>query len=191
MVIATTSRDISVSAAKVYRETFESYGVSGSELHVVPCNGASVSDINQLIDYVYEVMHRDIDVVVPFAALPEKGKDISNIDSRCELAHRLMYTNIERMIGRVVSQKQRRQLVRREVELVEPAIFLLPCSPNHGIFGSDGLYAASKRALEVLGNKCISEGWIKSVSIVNVSIGWTRGTSLMGAFDAVSAFIEV
>ena len=25
-----------------------------------------------------------------------------------------------------------------------PAFCLLPCSPNHGVFGNDGLYAESK-----------------------------------------------
>eukprot|EP00915_Cephaloidophora_sp_WS-2016_P001664 GHVH01002295.1.p1 GENE.GHVH01002295.1~~GHVH01002295.1.p1 ORF type:complete len:4163 (+),score=693.88 GHVH01002295.1:342-12830(+) len=189
-VVATTSRDMSLETSRIYRSVYESFAATGTKLHVVPCNCASASDVNALIDYIYHTLHLDLDFVAPFAALPEKGKDISNIDERCELAHRLMYTNVERMIGRVVSHKRQAQVARAGEALVDPAIFLLPCSPNHGIFGADGLYAASKRALEVIGNKCVAEGWIDCASVVNVSIGWTRGTSLMGQFDAVSCFLE-
>ena len=51
-------------------------------------------------------METDIDIIAPFAALSEKGKEISSIDSRSELAHRIMLTNLIRLLGEVKSQKE-------------------------------------------------------------------------------------
>jgi 3-oxoacyl-ACP reductase-like protein len=42
--------------------------------------------------------------------------------------------------------------------VTRPAHVILPLSPNHGIFGYDGLYAESKLGLEALVNKWKSEG---------------------------------
>jgi len=190
-VICTTSREPNRSNVQTYRNTYEKWAVDGAELRLVPFNGASRNDVNAIVDYIYQDLGRDIDVVVPFAALPQKGKDITNIDSRCELAYRLMAMNIERLLGRIVLRKRGLQAAVKSSEIIFPTIAILPCSPNHGTFGLDGSYGASKIALEVLGNKSISEGWSDVVTVVNSVIGWTRGTGLMSHFDAVSALIEV
>ena len=70
---------------------------------------------------------------MPFAAIPEGGRDIGRIDSFSEMAHRLMLTNVVRLLGAVKNAKQERGITNR------PAFTLLPCSPNHGVFGNDGL----------------------------------------------------
>ena len=44
----------------------------------------------------------------------------------------------------------------------------MPLSPNHGLFGMDGLYSESKIALETLFAKWRSEGWGVILSIMDV-----------------------
>ena len=41
------------------------------------------------------------DCVVPFAAIPEQGIEMPEIGSRSELAHRLMLTNVLRLLGAI------------------------------------------------------------------------------------------
>jgi fatty acid synthase subunit alpha len=79
-----------------------------------------------------------------------------------------MLTNVTRLLGAVKNAKQERGIVNR------PAFTLLPCSPNHGVFGNDGLYAESKLGCESLVNKWSSEGWQPYLSIAACVIGWTR-----------------
>jgi fatty acid synthase subunit alpha, fungi type len=49
----------------------------------------------------------DLDFVVPFAAINEGGRDISNIDPVSELAHRAMLTNLVRLLGKIKATKER------------------------------------------------------------------------------------
>ena len=72
-----------------------------------------------------------------------------------------------------------------------PAQTILPLSPNHGIFGGDGLYAESKIGLEPLFYKWESENWSQYLTIVGAVIGWTRGTGLMSSNNLVAEGIEV
>lgn len=72
-------------------------------LYVVPFNAASLQDVHKLIDHVYDHLNiKDIDYLIPFAAISENGRDISGIDSTSELAHRMMLTNGIFMIIREV-----------------------------------------------------------------------------------------
>jgi fatty acid synthase subunit alpha len=185
-VVVTTS-SYSAATARFYQELYAEYGARGSRLVVVPFNQGSKRDIESLVSYIYEAsvgLGWDLDYIVPFAAISEKGRDISNIDSLSELAHRVMLTNIVRMLGEVKTQKSVRGIITR------PAQVILPLSPNHGIFGSDGLYSESKLALQALLNKWRSEDWGDCISICGTSIGWTRGTGLMSANDIVAEGIE-
>lgn len=84
-----------------------------------------------------------------------------------------MMTNVIRLLGAVKNKKADLGISTR------PAQVLLPLSPNHGIFGSDGLYAESKMGLESLFQKWHSEGWSNYLGITGAVIGWTRGTGLM------------
>ncbi|KAI1269286.1 putative fatty acid synthase alpha subunit FasA [Xylariaceae sp. FL1019] len=185
-VIVTTSRTPAATGpamAQAYKEV----GACGSELILLPFNAASKKDVEDLIAYIYDDkkgLGFDLDFVVPFAAIPEPGREIDEIDARSELAHRAMLTNVLRLMGCVKREKERRSLTGR------PTTVLLPLSPNHGDFGGDGLYSESKIGLETLFNRYHSERWSSYLSIIGAVIGWTRGTGLMSANNIVAEGIE-
>ncbi|MDL1873477.1 hypothetical protein FBR05_14950, partial [Deltaproteobacteria bacterium PRO3] len=170
-----------------YRQVYEQYGAKGSRLVTVPMNAGSLQDTEALVKYVYDKkdgLGLDLDGIIPFAAIPEQGRDIGNIDSRSEFAHRLMLTNVIRLLGAVKNAKKERGIDTK------PAHVILPMSPNHGAFGSDGLYAESKIGLEPLLNKWKSEGWGNYLSIAGAVIGWTRGTGVMAGNNVVAPGME-
>ncbi|WWC90821.1 uncharacterized protein L201_005758 [Kwoniella dendrophila CBS 6074] len=181
--IVTTSR-YSRAAVDYYKNIFHEIGSKGSKLVVVPFNGASKQDVEALVDYIYTTLQIDLDYIIPFAALPENGREIDGIDDKSELAHRLMLTNLLRLMGAVKSKKAARQFVTRPTQVV------LPLSPNHGIFGNDGLYAESKISLETLFNRWSAESWGEYLCIAGAVIGWTRGTGLMSATNFVAEGLE-
>lgn len=185
-VVVTTSR-FSREVTEYYQSMYTRYGSRGSQLVVVPFNQGSQQDVNNLINYIYDEKNGlgwDLDYVVPFAAIPENGREIDNIDSKSELAHRIMLTNLLRMLGCVKAQKAERAFETR------PAQVILPLSPNHGTFGNDGLYSESKLALETLFNRWHSESWGNYLTICGAVIGWTRGTGLMGGNNIVAEGVE-
>jgi fatty acid synthase subunit alpha, fungi type len=185
-VIVTTSRTPAASGsamAQLYKEV----GARGSELILLPFNAASKKDVEELAAYIYDNgkgLGADLDFVIPFAAIPEPGREIDEIDARSEVAHRAMLTNVLRLMGCIKREKQKRSYTGR------PTTILLPLSPNHGDFGGDGLYSESKIGLESLFNRYHSEGWSRYLSIIGAVIGWTRGTGLMTANNIVAEGIE-
>ncbi|KAK4236034.1 fatty acid synthase subunit alpha [Achaetomium macrosporum] len=185
-VIVTTSR-FSREVTEYYQSMYARFGSRGSQLVVVPFNQGSVQDINALIDYIYDTKNGlgwDLDYIVPFAAISEQGRQIDGIDSKSELAHRIMLTNLIRLLGNVKTQKATRGYETR------PAQVILPLSPNHGTFGSDGLYSESKLGLETLFNRWHSEDWANYLTICGAIIGWTRGTGLMSGNNIVAEAVE-
>ena len=185
-VIVTTSR-FSRSVTEYYQSMYARYGSRGSQLVVVPFNQGSQQDVQALVEYIYDDkkgLNWDLDYIVPFAAIPENGREIDSIDSKSELAHRIMLTNLLRMLGAVKAQKFTRGIETR------PAQVILPLSPNHGTFGNDGLYSESKLALETLFNRWHSESWGSYLTICGAVIGWTRGTGLMGGNNIVAEGVE-
>jgi fatty acid synthase subunit alpha, fungi type len=185
-VIVTTSR-FSREVTEYYQAMYAHYGARGSQLVVVPFNQGSKQDVEALIEYIYDPktgLGWDLDFIIPFAAIPENGRQIDSIDSRSELAHRIMLTNLLRMLGCVKTQKAARGFETR------PAQVMLPLSPNHGTFGSDGLYSESKLALETLFNRWHAEDWGTYLTICGAIIGWTRGTGLMSANNVVAEGVE-
>ncbi|EGZ23948.1 hypothetical protein PHYSODRAFT_556584 [Phytophthora sojae] len=182
-VFVTTS-SFSMKTTALFREIYEQHGSRGSRLIVLPFNQASKVDVQNLVAHIYNVHKLDLDFVIPFAALSEVGRTITDIDSRSELAHRIMLTNTMRLLGEVVTAKKARDITTR------PALVILPMSPNHGSFGGDGLYAESKLGVESLMGKWYSEGWDDQLSIVGAIIGWTRGTGLMSGNNVVAAGVE-
>ncbi|KAK9424304.1 putative beta-ketoacyl-[acyl-carrier-protein] synthase I [Seiridium unicorne] len=185
-VIVTTSRPPAVAGgamAQLYKEA----GSSESELILLPFNAASKKDVQGLVAHIYDKskgLGIDLDFMIPFAAIPEPGREIEGIDGRSEMAHRAMLINVLRMLGSIKQEKEKRGYGGR------PTTVLLPLSPNHGEFGGDGLYSESKIGLETLFNRYHSEHWSDYLSIVGAAIGWTRGTGLMGANDIVAEGIE-
>ncbi|KAK4125893.1 hypothetical protein N657DRAFT_591730 [Parathielavia appendiculata] len=185
-VIVTTSR-FSREVTEYYQSMYARFGSRGSQLVVVPFNQGSVQDINALVDYIYDTksgLGWDLDFIVPFAAISEQGRQIDGIDSKSELAHRIMLTNLIRLLGNVKTQKATRGYETR------PAQVILPLSPNHGTFGSDGLYSESKLGLETLFNRWASEDWANYLTICGAIIGWTRGTGLMSGNNIVAEAVE-
>lgn len=185
-VIVTTSR-YSREVTEYYQSMYARYGARGSQLVVVPFNQGSKQDVEALVEYIYDPkkgLGWDLDYVVPFAAIPENGREIDSIDSKSELAHRIMLTNLLRLLGCIKIQKQERGFETR------PAQVILPLSPNHGTFGNDGLYSESKLALETLFNRWYSESWSNYLTICGAVIGWTRGTGLMSGNNMVAEGVE-
>lgn len=185
-VIVTTSR-YSREVTEYYQAMYARYGALGSQLVVVPFNQGSQQDVEALVNYIYDAkkgLGWDLDTVIPFAAIPENGREIDSLDSKSELAHRIMLTNVLRLLGCVKSQKQSRGFETR------PAQVILPMSPNHGTFGNDGLYSESKLALETLFNRWYSESWSSYLTVCGAVIGWTRGTGLMGGNNMVADGVE-
>jgi fatty acid synthase subunit alpha len=185
-VIVTTSR-FSREVTEYYQSMYTRFGSRGSKLVVVPFNQGSKQDVEALVDYIYDSKNGlgwDLDFVVPFAAISEQGRQIDGIDSKSELAHRIMLTNLLRLLGCVKIQKAERGFSTR------PAQVILPLSPNHGTFGSDGLYSESKLALETLFNRWHAEDWSDYLTICGAIIGWTRGTGLMSGNNIVAEGVE-
>ncbi|KAF8473167.1 hypothetical protein BDZ91DRAFT_714103 [Kalaharituber pfeilii] len=185
-VVVTTSR-FSKEVTEYYQSMYARYGGKGSQLVVVPFNQGSKQDVEALVEYIYDTKNGlgwDLDYVVPFAAISENGREISDIDSKSELAHRIMLTNLLRLLGMVKTCKQRYGYETR------PAQVILPLSENHGTFGNDGLYSESKLALETLFNRWYSESWGHYLTICGAIIGWTRGTGLMGPNNIVAEGLE-
>ncbi|KAH7138994.1 hypothetical protein B0J11DRAFT_501178 [Dendryphion nanum] len=185
-VVVTTSR-FSREVNEYYQSMYSRYGARGSQLIVVPFNQGSKQDVEALVEYIFDTkkgLGWDLDYVVPFAAISENGREIDGLDSKSELAHRIMLTNLLRLLGAVKSHKQANGYETR------PAQVILPLSPNHGTFGNDGLYAESKIALETLFSRWHSESWGSFLTICGAIIGWTRGTGLMAGNNIVAEGIE-
>ncbi|MCJ1280001.1 hypothetical protein MMC21_007826 [Puttea exsequens] len=183
-VIVTSSRP-PAETKDFFQSIYAEYGARGSELTMIQFNQGSKRDCTALINHIYSEsgMDRNLDAIIPFAAISERA-EIDEIDGRSELAHRLMLVNVLRMLGDIVRNKHARKLNSR------PTQVLLPLSPNHGIFGGDGLYAESKLGLESLLSRFHSETWSDYLHICGAVIGWTRGTELMGDNDMLAQAIE-
>jgi fatty acid synthase subunit alpha len=185
-VVVTTSR-FSRQVNEYYQSIYTRYGAKGSKLILVPFNQGSKQDVDALVNYVYDEkkgLGWDLDVIIPFAAISENGREIDNLDGKSELAHRIMLTNLLRLLGAVKAQKVERGFETR------PAQVILPLSPNHGVFGNDGLYPESKIGLETLFVRWHSESWGNFLTICGAVIGWTRGTGLMAGNNIVAEGIE-
>ncbi|ODV78590.1 uncharacterized protein CANTADRAFT_6949 [Suhomyces tanzawaensis NRRL Y-17324] len=184
-VVVTTSR-FSKKVTEYYQNMYARYGASGSTLTVVPFNQGSKQDVDALIQYIYDEPKKgglgwDLDAIIPFAAVPENGNGLDNLDSRSEFSHRVMLTNLLRLLGGVATKK---------TTDTRPAQVILPLSPNHGTFGFDGLYSESKISLETLTNRWYSEDWGSKLTICGAIIGWTRGTGLMSGNNIIAEGIE-
>lgn len=184
-LIVTTSSPSTRTAVR-WKQMYQNHAAGSASLLVVPFNAASRSDVDKLVSWIYDAngLGVDLDYVVPFAAISEEGKKMDSIDDVSEVAHRAMLTNIVRLVGQVCLHKKRSGFSTR------PGRIILPFSPNHGLFGSDGLYSESKRGLEVLLQKSRSEGWSRWVQVIGAEIGWTRGTGLMDQMNILAEGFE-
>ncbi|KAF9532470.1 fatty acid synthase [Crepidotus variabilis] len=182
-VVITTS-SYSRKTVEFYQAMYHAVGSRGSSLTVVPFNQGSKQDVEALVEYIYSTLGMDLDYILPFAGIPENGREIDGLDDRSELAHRMMLVNLLRILGAVKNKKASRHFVTRPTQVI------LPLSPNHGLFGNDGLYAESKISLETLFQRWASESWGEYLCLAGAVIGWTRGTGLMGPTNIVAHQLE-
>ncbi|KAK5625747.1 hypothetical protein RRF57_001463 [Xylaria bambusicola] len=185
-VVLGTSRKMP-DAGPFYQKIYASHGVPGSKLVVLPCNQGSIQDVHNLISHIYDPVKGlgwDLDIVLPLAAMAEKGRELDELDSKSELAHRAMLVNTLRGLGAIKKVKAERGIRTR------PTQVLLPLSPNMGTFGGDGLYSESKMGLMATLHRWTSESWGEYLSVCGVIIGWTRGTGLMEGNDALVQWVE-
>ncbi|KZW02887.1 fatty acid synthase [Exidia glandulosa HHB12029] len=182
-VVVTTSR-FNRSSVQFYQDIYQKYGSRGAALKVLPFNQGSKQDVEGVVEYIYETLGLDLDYILPFAAVPENGREIDGLDDKSELAHRVMLINVLRLLGAVKSKKASRHFITRPTQVI------LPLSPNHGLFGNDGLYPESKISLETLFNRWASESWGEYLCLAGAVIGWCRGTGLMGPTNIVAEQVE-
>jgi len=151
-VVITASRH-NRSTAEYYQGVFQRFGSKGSALTVVPFNQGSKQDVEALVDYIHLTLGLDLDYILPFAAVPENGREIDGFDDKSELAHRIMLVNLLRLLSAVKVKKASRHIITRPTQVV------FPLFSNHGLFGDDGLYSESKIGLKTLFNRWSSESW--------------------------------
>jgi fatty acid synthase subunit alpha, fungi type len=97
-VVITTSR-YNRSTVEYYQSIYQSVGSCGSALTVVLFNQGSKQDVEALVDYICATLGMDLDYILPFAAIPENGREIDSLDDKSELAHRIMLVNLLRILG--------------------------------------------------------------------------------------------
>ncbi|KAI5885432.1 uncharacterized protein SCHCODRAFT_01176814 [Schizophyllum commune H4-8] len=134
VIVIATSR-YTRSTVEYYQDIYQTYGARGFAL--IPFNQGSKQDVEALVDYIYANLGLDLDYILPFAGIPENGREIDSIDDKSELA----------------------QEGEPSVRHAPPMQVILPLSPNHGLFGNDGLYSESKISLEMLFQRWASESW--------------------------------
>ena len=164
-VVITTS-SYNRKTVEYYQSIYHEVGSRGSSLSVVPFNQASKQDVETLVEYIYTTLGMDLDYILPFAGIPENGREIDGLDDRSELAHRMMLVNLLRILGAVKNKKASRHFVTRPTQVI------LPLSPNHGLFGNDGLYSESKISLETLFQRWASESWGEYLCLAGAVIGY-------------------
>ncbi|KAK1623310.1 hypothetical protein BDP81DRAFT_475835 [Colletotrichum phormii] len=190
--VAVTTESCSAETTSYLQGLYAEYGSRGSSLTLVACNLASIRDIESLIAWIYLSSESgglgwDLDCVLPFAGIGEEGRKIDGIDSRSGLDHRRILKNTIHLLGTI---KRYKHNITGTGGCGRPVQVVLPLSPNHGIFGGDGLYAESKLGLESLLDKWYSENWSEALSICGCSVGWVRLTSLMGGDNTVTESVE-
>ena len=182
VIVTTTSAN--AKRMRFYRNIYDSDAGPEAQLHVLPYNQASIQDAHALVDWLFESeMDLRPNLILPFGAIKAYGS-LADINPGTEATMRAMLTGVESLIAGIG--------VKMLQEGGGHCHVILPLSPNHGIFGGDGLYAESKAALEVLLHKCQSEQsqWAKHISICGAVIGWVRGTGLMNANNVVATQLE-
>ena len=181
-VIVTTSA-ISDERTRRWRRLYAQSAAFGGRLVVIPANQGLREDIDKVVDTVFQ-LGLIPDLCLPFGAIAQYGLTGDTDPGLTFAAHRIMLEGISELMSVLARKAQTEHLDR-------PLHFLLPLSPNHGQFGGDGIYAELKLGLEALLFKARTEPLLaEHVRVAGLSIGWTRGTGLMGVHDDVSAGLE-
>ena len=131
-VIITTSQYYHTTV-KYYQFIYQTVGSQGSALTVVPFNQGSKQDVEALVDYIYTTLGMDLDYILPFATITGNGCEIDGLNDKFELAHHIMLVNLLHILGAVKGKIASRQFITCPTQVI------LLLSPNHGLFGKDGL----------------------------------------------------
>ena len=94
---------------KVARSSFVPHSISATSIAVVtlvPFNQGSNQDVETLVDYIYTMLGLGLDYIIPFAAVPENGREIDGLDDKSELAHHIMLETF--CISLVLLRRRRR-----------------------------------------------------------------------------------
>jgi fatty acid synthase len=194
-VIATTSK-LDEERLAFYRTLYRDHARYGATLWVVAANMASYTDIDALVDWVGHEQSESLGpqsihvkdaqtptLLFPFAA-PRVVGDLSEAGSRSEMEMKVLLWAVQRLIGGLSK-------IGAERDIASRLHVVLPGSPNRGMFGGDGAYGEAKSALDALVSRWHAESsWAARVSLAHALIGWTRGTGLMGANDAIVSAVE-
>ncbi len=189
-VIQTASR-ITHDRLEFAKGLYARHGAIGSRLWLVPANLASLRDVDALIDWIGRQQTRTVGATTtivkpallptlffPFAAPPVRG-GLGEDMHEAMLEERLLVWSIERSISRLAD-------LGRDWATGHRVHVVLPGSPNRGTFGGDGAYGEAKSALCAIANKWrVERRWADRVTLAHPSIGWVRGTNLMGHNDAL------
>ncbi|MGH3678084.1 MAG: fatty acid synthase subunit beta domain-containing protein [Mycobacterium sp.] len=194
-VIATTSK-LDDGRLEFYRNLYRDSARYSAALWVLPANMASYSDIDALVQWVGSEQTESLGpqsihlkdaqtptLLFPFAA-PRVAGDLSEAGSRSEMEMKVLLWAVQRLIGGLSH-------IGAERDIASRLHVVLPGSPNRGMFGGDGAYGESKSALDAVVARWKAESsWAQRVSLAHALIGWTRGTGLMGANDAIVSAVE-
>lgn len=111
-----------------FQQLYMKHGARGSSLVAAPFNQGSQRDINALVSYINDSSNGlgwDLDYIVPFAAISENGRSLGDLDSKTELAHRVMLTNTLRLIGSIKKAKSSRNIVCRPAQVILPFVLIM------------------------------------------------------------------
>ena len=86
-----------------------------------------------LVDYTYMTLKMDLDYILLFTTITENSCEIDGLDDKSELAHHIMVVNLLHILGAVKGKIASHQFI------THPTQVILLLSPNHGLFGKDGL----------------------------------------------------
>ena len=194
-VVATTSK-LDDDRLAFYRSLYRDNARFGAQLWVVPANMASYTDIDALVAWIGNEQTESLGpqaihlkdaqtptLLFPFAA-PRVAGDLSDAGSRSEMEMKVLLWAVQRLIGGLSHIGSERDIASR-------LHVVLPGSPNRGMFGGDGAYGEAKSALDAVVSRWKAEtSWAQRVSLAHALIGWTKGTGLMGANDAIVGAVE-
>lgn len=187
-VVATTSR-LDKDRLAFFRGLYRDHASTGAALWVLPANLASYADVDALVEWISSPVVESAGgmktelrpalsptLIFPFAAPAVQGT-AADAGPRAEVEFRVLLWGVERLVTGLAARGADHKIGRR-VHVV------LPGSPNRGRFGGDGAYGEAKAAFDAFVTRWQAEQeWARRVSLVHASIGWVRGTGLMGHND--------
>lgn len=193
-VVATTS-SLGSDKLAFYRTLYRDTARAGAALWVVPANMASYADVDALTEWIGGAQYDSAGgtstlvkptlsptFLFPFAA-PRVAGSMADVSGRAETEMRVLLWSVERLVtgmGRLGA----------DTAVDSTLHVVLPGSPNRGTFGGDGAYGEAKAALDAVVAKWTSESWSERITLVHASIGWVRGTGLMGGNDPLVEAVE-